>query len=86
MIILKNNLIKNLEIQIINSQQTVLNEIQSDLFSNKQMIRLLQGDVGSGKTIVALISMLTVIESGYQVTLMAPTSILAYQRMKILLN
>ena len=75
----KNNLIKNLEFKLTNSQLTVLNEIQSDLFSNKQMIRLLQGDVGSGKTIVALISMLTVIESGYQVTLMAPTSILAYQ-------
>jgi len=75
----KNKLIKNLEFKLTNSQLTVLNEIQSDLFSNKQMIRLLQGDVGSGKTIVALISMLTVIESGYQVTLMAPTSILAYQ-------
>ena len=75
----KNKLIKNLEFKLTNSQLTVLKEIQSDLFSNKQMIRLLQGDVGSGKTIVALISMLTVIESGYQVTLMAPTSILAYQ-------
>ena len=75
----KNKLIKNLEFKLTNSQQIVLKEIQSDLFSNKQMIRLLQGDVGSGKTIVALISMLTVIESGYQVTLMAPTSILAYQ-------
>ena len=76
---LKNNLIKNLEFKLTNSQITVVNEIQTDLVSNKQMIRLLQGDVGSGKTIVALISMLTVIESGYQVTLMAPTSILAYQ-------
>ncbi len=75
----KNNLIKNLEFELTNSQLTVLNEIQGDLISNKQMIRLLQGDVGSGKTIVALISMLSVIESGYQVTLMAPTSILAYQ-------
>ena len=75
----KNKLIKNLEFKLTNSQLTVLKEIQSDLFSSKQMIRLLQGDVGSGKTIVALISMLTVIESGYQVTLMAPTSILAYQ-------
>ena len=75
----KNKLIKNLEFKLTNSQLTVLNEIQKDLFSKKQMIRLLQGDVGSGKTIVALISMLTVIESGYQVTLMAPTSILAYQ-------
>ncbi|MDB3905763.1 ATP-dependent DNA helicase RecG [Alphaproteobacteria bacterium] len=75
----KNKLIKNLEFKLTNSQLTVLEEIQNDLFSNKQMIRLLQGDVGSGKTIVALISMLTVIESGYQVTLMAPTSILAYQ-------
>ena len=76
---LKKNLINMLEFKLTNSQLEVLNEIQNDLESNKQMIRLLQGDVGSGKTIVALISMLTVIESGYQATLMAPTSILAYQ-------
>ena len=76
---LKKNLIKVLEFKLTNSQLEVLNEIQNDLESSKQMIRLLQGDVGSGKTIVALISMLTVIESGYQATLMAPTSILAYQ-------
>ncbi|MDC0037667.1 ATP-dependent DNA helicase RecG [Alphaproteobacteria bacterium] len=87
---LKNSLIKNLEFNLTNSQINVVNEIQKDLVSNKQMIRLLQGDVGSGKTIVALISMLTVIESGYQVTLMAPTSILAYQHYenisKLILN
>ena len=76
---LKRNLINNLEFMLTNSQLKVVNEIQNDLESNKQMIRLLQGDVGSGKTIVALISMLTVIESGFQATLMAPTSILAYQ-------
>ncbi len=83
---LKNTLIKNLEFKLTNSQITVLNEIQNDLISNKQMIRLLQGDVGSGKTIVALISMLIVIESGYQATLMAPTSILAYQHYENILN
>ncbi len=87
---LKNDLIKNLEFKLTNSQINVVDEIQKDLVSNKQMIRLLQGDVGSGKTIVALISMLTVIESGYQVTLMAPTSILAYQHYenisKLILN
>ena len=87
---LKNDLIKNLEFKLTNSQINVVEEIQKDLVSNKQMIRLLQGDVGSGKTIVALISMLTVIESGYQVTLMAPTSILAYQHYenisKLILN
>ena len=79
---LKKILINSLEFKLTNSQSIVLNEIQNDLESNKQMIRLLQGDVGSGKTIVALISMLTVIESGYQATLMAPTSILAYQHFK----
>ncbi len=76
---LKNNLINSLKFKLTNSQLTVINEIQTDLESNNQMIRLLQGDVGSGKTIVALISMLTVVESDFQTTLMAPTSILAYQ-------
>ncbi len=76
---LKKNLINSLDFKLTNSQIMVLNEIQEDLESDKQMIRLLQGDVGSGKTIVALISMLIVVESGYQAALMAPTSILAYQ-------
>ena len=76
---LKEKLINSLEFKLTNSQFFVLNEIQKDLESSRQMIRLLQGDVGSGKTIVALISMIIVIESGYQTTLMAPTSILAYQ-------
>ncbi len=76
---LKNQLIDILDFKLTNSQLKAISEIQLDLESNKQMIRLLQGDVGSGKTIVALISMLNVVESGYQVTFMAPTSILAYQ-------
>ena len=76
---LKYNLIKNLPFQLTKSQTQVLEEIKTDLESNNQMIRLLQGDVGSGKTIVALASMLTVIESGFQCAFMAPTGILAYQ-------
>ncbi len=76
---LKRNLIDKLDFQLTKSQLIVINEIKKDLESDKQMIRLLQGDVGSGKTIVALISMLTVVESGFQTTLMTPTSILAYQ-------
>ena len=76
---LKKNLINSLNFKLTNSQITVINEIKSDLESKNQMVRLLQGDVGSGKTIVALTSMLIVVESGFQTTLMAPTSILAYQ-------
>ena len=76
---LKKELITSLNYTLTNSQLLVISEINSDLESDKQMIRLLQGDVGSGKTIVALISMLKIVESGYQATLMAPTSILAYQ-------
>ena len=56
-----------------------LNEINSDLRSSNKMFRLLQGDVGSGKTIVALLSAFNSINSGFQVAVMAPTEILARQ-------
>ena len=72
-------LLKNLKFKLTNSQKKVVEEITIDLESENQMIRLLQGDVGSGKTIVALISMLKTVESGYQSVLMVPTSILANQ-------
>ncbi|MFA5782153.1 MAG: ATP-dependent DNA helicase RecG [Bacteroidales bacterium] len=61
------------------AQKKVIKEIRADLGSGKQMNRLLQGDVGSGKTIVALMCMLIAIDSGYQACMMAPTEILAYQ-------
>lgn len=62
-----------------NSQKKVINEIFKDLCSNRPMNRLLQGDVGSGKTVVALCAMLLAVENGYQAVLMAPTEILAEQ-------
>ena len=62
-----------------NSQQKVVDEINSDLLSNKRMFRIIQGDVGSGKTIVSIISIINVIKSGYQCALMSPTEILAKQ-------
>ena len=71
--------IEKLNYDLTNDQKKVLNKINFDLSSNSKMFRLLQGDVGSGKTIVSLITALNVIESGYQVALMAPTEILASQ-------
>ena len=71
--------IKNLKFNLTSSQKKVVEEITIDLESENQMIRLLQGDVGSGKTVVALIAMLKTVESGYQSVLMVPTSILANQ-------
>src|SRR5690606_21730629 len=62
-----------------NAQKRVLKEIRADLGSNAQMNRLLQGDVGSGKTIVALMSMLIALDNGFQARLMAPTEILSVQ-------
>ena len=69
----------NLPFELTNAQKRVLKEIRADLGSNAQMNRLLQGDVGSGKTIVALMTMLLAIDNGYQACLMAPTEILANQ-------
>jgi len=72
--------IKNkVDFELTNDQNIALDEINKDLKSNQKMFRLLQGDVGSGKTIVALIASANVISSGFQVCLMAPTEILARQ-------
>jgi len=70
---------QHLPFELTNAQKRVLKEIRADLGSNAQMNRLLQGDVGSGKTIVALMSMLLAIDNGFQACLMAPTEILAQQ-------
>jgi len=69
----------NLPFQLTEAQKRVLKEIRKDTGSGKQMNRLLQGDVGSGKTIVALMSMLIAADNGYQSCFMAPTEILARQ-------
>lgn len=69
----------NLPFDLTNAQKKVLKEIRKDVASEVQMNRLLQGDVGSGKTIVALLSMLLAIDNGFQAALMAPTEILATQ-------
>lgn len=70
---------EKLEFELTGAQKKVMKEIRRDLGSGRQMNRLLQGDVGSGKTVVALMAMLIAIDNGYQVCLMAPTEILATQ-------
>jgi len=74
-----NKITNKLNFKLTNDQQTSLVDINKDLMSKSKMFRLLQGDVGSGKTIVSLISALNVISSDFQVALMAPTEILARQ-------
>jgi ATP-dependent DNA helicase RecG len=69
----------HLPFDLTNAQKRVLKEIRKDVASGAHMNRLLQGDVGSGKTIVALLSMLLAIDNGFQATIMAPTEILATQ-------
>ena len=71
--------IKMLPFKITKNQNDIINEIIDDLNSSKKMLRLLHGDVGSGKTVVAIASALYVINSGYQVALMVPTELLAIQ-------
>ena len=70
---------QNLPFALTEAQKRVIREIRRDLCTGKQMNRLLQGDVGSGKTLVALMSMLIALDNGYQACLMAPTEILANQ-------
>ncbi len=72
-------LLEKLDFDLTRAQKKVLTEIQDDMRSENSMNRLLQGDVGSGKTIVALLAMLAAVESGYQAVMMAPTEILAEQ-------
>jgi len=70
---------QHLPFELTNAQKRVIKEIRHDLGSNAQMNRLLQGDVGSGKTIVALMSMFIALDNGFQACLMAPTAILSVQ-------
>ena len=81
---LKYALLNHIPFKLTSAQEKVISEIEHDLFSTYRMSRLLQGDVGSGKTIVALITMLNAIECGYQSAIMAPTEILAQQHYETL--
>ena len=76
----------HLSFELTSAQKRVIKEIRCDMHSNAQMNRLLQGDVGSGKTIVAFMSMLISIDNGFQATMVAPTEILAIQHHKGLLK
>ena len=71
----------NLSFELTGAQKRVIHEIRDDMRSGRQMNRLLQGDVGSGKTLVALMSMLLAIDNGFQTCIMAPTEILAEQHL-----
>ncbi|WP_435236235.1 ATP-dependent DNA helicase RecG [Psychromonas sp. PT13] len=77
--VLQKQLLAHLPFALTGAQQRVTQEIQADLVKAVPMLRLVQGDVGSGKTLVAALAALNVIESGYQVALMAPTELLAEQ-------
>lgn len=81
-----NDIILNLPFSLTNAQKRALEEIELDLESNKKMERLLQGDVGSGKTIIAILASYKAVKSGYQAVIMAPTAILASQHLESFTN
>ena len=74
-----NQILKNLSFELTNSQKQVLREIIDDFLSENPMNRMIQGDVGCGKTIVSILASSVVVENGYQVAIMAPTDLLAKQ-------
>ncbi len=76
---IKKKYLSKLKFDLTNDQKNAIRDIENDLSSKERMFRLIQGDVGSGKTIVSLIAALNTIKSGYQVALMVPTEILAKQ-------
>ena len=80
---IQNNIIKKLDFNLTNDQRKTLDEINNDLTSTKKMFRLLQGDVGSGKTIVSFLAAYNTVNSGFQVAVMAPTEILARQHFNL---
>ena len=77
---------QNLPFPLTEAQKRVIREIRKDMGSGRQMNRLLQGDVGSGKTLVALMSMLIALDNGYQACIMAPTEILAEQHLQTIME
>jgi ATP-dependent DNA helicase RecG len=83
---LRDRVTKSLPFSLTNSQRQAIAEIAGDMAAPNRMLRLLQGDVGSGKTVVALMAMLDVVEAGSQAALMAPTEILARQHYATLIQ
>jgi ATP-dependent DNA helicase RecG len=79
---LRAKIVAALPFALTNSQKTALSEIEADISAPRRMLRLLQGDVGSGKTVVALLAMAVAVEAGAQSALMAPTEVLARQHME----
>ena len=82
----RRKILRNLPFELTRSQSHVMDEIEADMAEPARMLRLLQGDVGSGKTVVALLTMAIAIEAGAQAALMAPTELLARQHLNTLLE
>lgn len=80
------NILNELGFELTSYQKQVIEEIELEQSDKVEMMRLLQGDVGSGKTLVALLTMVNTVEAGFQATLMAPTDLLANQHYEFLLK